>query len=279
LSAAIRQGSETLAGRVAFHELGGFDLEEVGVESLERLWLRGGFPRSYLARSEPRSEEWRQNFIRTFVERDLPRLVGTGGLSEMGRLWAMLAHLHGTVLNASELGRSFGASHTTIRKYLDRLVGTFVVNELRPWSENAGKRLVRSPKVYIADSGLLHALLGVVEARDLLRHPKLGASWEGFMVAQVIRRLRARREECSFWATHAGAELGLLVASGRTRLGFEVKRTDTPRVTPSMRSAMESLHLDNLTVIHAGQRSFPLAADIRALAACDLLALDPLRLD
>jgi hypothetical protein len=263
----LRQGSQTLAGRVAFHELGGFDLEEVGGQNLDRLWFRGGFPRSYLARTHRESSDWRRDFIRTFLERDLPRLGAAMPAPALERFWTMLAHYHGQVWNSSEFARSFGVSHTTVRKYLDVLTGGFVVAQLRPWSENVGKRIVKSPKVYLADSGILHALLGLGTPGDVLRHPKLGASWEGFMLGQVIRVLRARTEECFFWATHAGAELDLLVVRGQKRLGFEFKRTDAPRLTPSMHSAMESLRLDRLDVVHAGANTFPLASQVRAVAA------------
>ncbi|HEY3358009.1 MAG TPA: ATP-binding protein [Polyangia bacterium] len=274
----LRQGAETLAGRIAFHELGGFDVEEVGAEHLDRLWFRGGFPRAYLARSHTKSDEWRRNFIRTFLERDLPRLGVGLPAAALERFWAMLAHYHGQVWNAAELARSFGVSHTTVDKYVDALGGAFVVRQLRPWAENLGKRQVKAPKVYITDSGILHALLGLASPSEVLRHPKLGASWEGFMLEQVIRLLRAQREECFFWATYAGAELDLLVVRGRHRLGFEFKRTDAPRVTPSMRAALNDLGLERLEVIHAGARTFPLAAKIRALAASAVpQAVRPLR--
>lgn len=274
----LRQGAETLAGRIAFHELGGLDVEEVGVARLDRLWFRGGFPRSYLAPSHRRSDEWRRNFIRTFLERDLPQFGVGLPSAALERFWTMLAHYHGQVWNSSEFARSFGVSHTTVRKYLDVLTGAFVVTQLRPWAENVGKRIVKSPKVYLSDSGLLHALLGLATPADVMRHPKLGASWEGFMLAQVVRVLRARPEECFFWATHAGAELDLLVARGRRRWGFEFKRTDAPRITPSQRSALETLKLDRLDVIHAGTATFPLGRRVRAVAAADLLQeIKPLR--
>jgi len=267
----LRQGSETLAGRIAFHQLTGLDLGEVGPAQADRLWFRGGFPRSYLARSHRASDDWRRDFIRTFLERDLPRLGADLPAPALERFWTMLAHFHGQVWNGSEIGRSFGVSHTTVRKYLDLLTGAFVVQQLRPWAANVGKRVVKSPKIYIADSGILHALLGLATPRDLLRHPKLGASWEGFMLDQAVRALRARREECYFWATHARAELDLLVVRGTRREGFEIKRTDAPRVTPSMRSAMETLRLDRLHVIHAGTTSFPLDSGIRAVASSAIL--------
>ena len=273
----LRQSSESLAGRIAFHELSGFSLEEVGVRHLERLWLRGSFPPSYLARSLDLSRTWRHVFIRTFLERDLPQLGVRIPAPTLERFWAMLAHYHGQVWNSSEFARSFGVSDVTVRKYLDVLTATFVVRQLRPWSENLAKRQVKSPKVYLADSGLLHSLLGVHSMADLERHPKVGASWEGFAVGAVVDRLRARWDECHFWATHGGAEIDLLVVRGRTRLGFEMKRTTAPAVTRSMRTALDDLKLKRLDVVHAGTHTFPLAPRIRAVALQRLLEdLDPL---
>ena len=273
----LRQGAETLAGRIAFYELPGFDVAEVGPARLERLWLRGGFPRSFLAASDRASAEWRRDFIRTFIERDLPQLGLGLPPPAVERFWTMLAHYHGQVWNGSEFARSFGVSHVTVRRYLDFLTAAFVVEQVRPWAENVGKRVVKSPKVYVADSGLLHALLGLATAEDVARHPKLGASWEGFLLAQVAARLGARREERFFWATHAGAELDLLVVRGRRRLGFEFKRSDAPRLTPGLRSALETLGLDRLDVVHVGRATFPLAPRVRAVAARDLLrAIRPL---
>ena len=271
----VARTSQTLAGRVAFYELDGFDLEEV--TDLDRLWLRGGFPRSYLARSDRESDEWRGDFVRTFLERDIPRLGISIAARTLDRFWGMLAHHHGQLLNASEIGRSLGIAHTTVRNYLDVLVGTFVVRELRPFAENVGKRIVRSPKVFIADSGLLHTLLGLASHDALERHPKLGASWEGFVLTQIVRRLRARADECFFWATHAGAELDLLIVSGRRRRGFEIKRTDKPTITPSIRAALDSLDLDRVDVVHAGGYTGPLGPRVYALAARDLIQLVPLR--
>jgi uncharacterized protein len=273
----LRQSSESLAGRIAFHELSGFSLEEVGVRHFERLWLRGSFPPSYLARSLDLSRTWRHVFIRTFLERDLPQLGVQIPAPTLERFWAMLAHYHGQVWNSSEFARSFGVSDVTVRKYLDVLTATFVVRQLRPWSENLAKRQVKSPKVYLADSGLLHSLLGVHSMADLERHPKVGASWEGFAVGAVVDRLRARWDECHFWATHGGAEIDLLVVRGRARLGFEMKRTSAPVVTRSMRTALDDLELKRLDVIHAGEHTFPLAPRIRAVALRRLLEdLDPL---
>ncbi len=273
----LRQGSESLAGRISFHELGGFDLTEVGPERWRGLWLRGGFPRAWLARGNAVSMEWRRDFIRTFVERDLPGL----GIAMPPRLlhdfWTMLAHYHGQVWNGSELGRAFGIAHTTVRRHLDRMTGAYVMRQLRPWRENLGKRIVKSPKVYIADSGLLHALLDIPTARDLAAHPKVGASWEGFALEQVVRRLRARPDECYFWAVHGGPELDLLVVRGRQRRGYEFKRTDAPRATASMHSAMRHLELDGLDVVHVANETFPLADGIRAVGGGDIsTVIEPL---
>lgn len=274
----LRQSSESLAGRIAYHELGGFSLEDVGAGRADRLWLRGGFPPSFLARSDPEADEWRRALARTFVERDLPELGVTVPAATLERFWAMLAHSHGQVWNASEFARSFGVSDTTVRRYLDLLCATFAVRVLLPWSENLGKRQVRSPKVYLADSGVLHALLGIRERRDLERHPKLGASWEGFALDAVVRRLGTAPRECHFWGTHGGAELDLLVVRGRRRWGFEFKRTSAPAVTPSMRIALADLRLERLDVVHGGPRTSPLAPRIRAVAFSRLLEdLPPLR--
>jgi hypothetical protein len=273
----LRQGSETLAGRIIYYELGGFSLDEVGVDKHLRLWLRGGMPRSYLARSHAESEEWRQGFVRTFVERDLPQLgIGTRSAT-LYRFWQMLAHYHGQIWSASEFARSFGVADTTVRNYLDLLTSALVIRQLPSWHENISKRQVKAPKVYVADSGLLHTLLNLKTPADLERHPKVGASWEGFVLAEIIRRLGARSHECYFWATHGGAELDLLVVRGRRRLGFEIKRTSSPSVTRSMQTALEDLKLDSLDVVHAGDQSFALAPHVRAVALSRLLKdLEPL---
>jgi hypothetical protein len=267
----LQQSSESLAGRIAFIELGGFGLDEVGPERLARLWLRGGFPRSYVARSEAESARWRLDFIRTFLERDLPQLGIAVGAVAMRRFWTMLAHYHGQSWNSSELARAFAVSDTTTRRWLDLLAATFMVRLLQPWSANVSKRQVKAPRVYVADSGLLHSLLGIEDARALERHPKIGASWEGFGVDAVIRRLGARPHEVFYWRTHTGAELDLLVVRGRERLGFELKRTSAPGVTPSMRSALADLGLTRLDVIHAGSETYPLAPKVRAVALARVL--------
>jgi hypothetical protein len=268
-----------LAGRIAFNTLDGLALDEVGEPQWRKLWERGGFPRSFTARSSTASMEWREAFVSTFLERDLPQLgVRTSGPT-LRRFWSMLAHYHGQIWNSSEFARSFGVSDTTVRHYLDLLSATFVVRQLAPWHENISKRQVKSPKVYVEDSGLLHTLLDIRSPEQLERHPKVGASWEGFCLGQVIEQLGARPQECFFWATHAGAELDLLVVRGAERRGFEFKRTTTPALTPSMRIALEDLNLDSIEVIHAGHEAFPLARKVRAEPFAKLLeSVRPLRI-
>ncbi|MGD9079754.1 MAG: ATP-binding protein [Desulfobacterales bacterium] len=267
----LQQSAETLAGRIIYHKLDGFSLDEVGADQHMRLWLRGRFPRSFLARSHAESEEWRRAFIQTFLERDLPQLGITIRSATLRRFWTMLAHYHGQTWNASEFGRSFGVADTTVRNYLDLLSSALVVRQLLPWHENISKRQVKAPKVYLADTGILHTLLNLRTLRDLEGHPKIGASWESFVLEQIIRRLGARTEECFFWATHAGAELDLLVVRGRRRLGFEIKRTSSPQITKSMRNAISDLRLKQLDIIHAGDQTFLLSRQVRAIAFSRLL--------
>jgi len=267
----VRGVSESLAGRAAFVFLDGLGLDEVGPDRRQELWLRGGFPRSFLADNDAQSERWRLDFIRTFLERDLPQLEFRVPPVTVRRFWTMLAHNHGQVLNASSIGRSLGVGDHAVRRYLDMLAGTFMVRVLQPWLENVAKRQVKRPKVYLADSGLLHTLLGLGTATAVERHPILGASWEGFALQQTVRRLGARPESCFFWATHAGAELDLLVVQGGQRLGFEFKRTETPRRTRSMYAARQTLGLDRLDVVHGGAETFPLGEGVRALAIGRLL--------
>jgi len=274
----LRQGAESLAGRVHYHELRGLGLDEVGSERLNRLWLRGGFPASFTQKTLVESARWRQQFVRTFLERDLPALGIGIASSTLRRFWTMLAHYHAQTWNSSELARAFGVTDKTVRGYLDLLTAALVMRQLLPWHANISKRQVKAPKVYFSDSGILHSLLGLRTMRELETHPKVGASWEGFLLAEVVRRLGAREEECFFWATHTGAELDLLISRGNRRLGFEFKRTTAPSVTRSMRSALEVLELEELVIVHAGQRSFPLADGVRAVAAGRLLEdLRPLR--
>lgn len=266
----LQQSSESLAGRIAYYELAGFMVDEVGAERLQDLWLRGRFPRSFLAASDADSAEWRRDFVATFLERDLPQLASALPPATLRRFWTMLAHVHGQNWNASDFARSFGVSDTTVRRYLDQLTSTFMVHQLQPWHENLRKRQVKAPRIFLADSGLLHTLLNLEDLEDVLGHPKVGASWEGFALAEVLVRLEARREECFFWATHAGAELDLLVASGQRRLGIEVKRTSAPTMTRSMHSALSDLGLERLDVVHAGEHTYPLAERVRAVALARL---------
>ena len=271
----LRQGSESLAGRIGYHELAGFDLVEVGVERWRRLWLRGGFPRAWLAQDDERSQQWRRDFIRSFVERDLPGFGITLPSRLLHDFWTMLAHYHGQTWNGSELARAFGVAQTTVRRYLDIMTGAYITRLLRPWRENLGKRIVKAPKMYIADTGLLHALLGIGGARELAAHPKVGASWEGFALEQVVRQLKARPEECYFWSVHGGPELDLLVIRGQERRGYEFKRTDAPRITKSMVAVTKLLGLSGLDVVHVGRDTYPMADGVRAVAGRDILAEIP----
>lgn len=275
----LRQTSETLAGRIAFHEMAGFALDETGSAAMDRLWLRGGFPRSFLADSDAESMRWRLDFVRTFLERDVAELGSSIPPAQLRRFWTMVAHAHGGIWNASGLGRSLGVTDATTKRWLDLLSGAYVLRVLPPWHENLGKRQVKAPKVYVADSGLLHALLGVETREHLDVHPEVGASWEGFAISQIVERLGARPDECHFWRTHTGAELDLLVVSGRRRYGFEFKRTDTPAaLTRSMHVALDDLKLDRLDVVHPGPHTYEIRDGVRALALRRILSdLDPIR--
>ncbi len=267
----LRQTSESLAGRIHYVTIDGLSLDEVGVPRLDRLWLRGGFPRAFLARSEPESFRWRRDFIQTFLERDLAQLGFRTAANTMFRFWTMLAHYHGQIWNASEFGRAFGVSDVTVRNYLDVLAATLVVRILQPWHENIAKRQVKAPKIYISDSGLVHALLNLPTRDDLVAHPKVGASWEGFVLGQIVHRLGVRPEECHFWATQQGAELDLLVVRGKRRLGFEIKHSRAPTVSRSVLIAREDLRLDSVDVIHSGTDTYGLREGVRAVAATRLL--------
>jgi predicted AAA+ superfamily ATPase len=273
----LRQSLESLAGRIIYHRLNGFMLDEIGIDNHKSLWLRGGFPLAYLARTHSASHEWRQGFIQTFLERDIPQLGISIRSAILYRFWQMLAHYHGQVWNSSEFARSFGVTDKTVRNYLDLMTSALIIHQLQPWHENISKRQVKSPKIYISDSGLLHSLLNLRTYKELEGHPKVGASWEGFGLQQVIRRLNVKEEECFFWATHAGAELDLLVVRGRKRFGFEFKRNSAPHVTPSMRSALVDLKLMGIDVIHAGEKTFMMDKKIRAVALPRLLEdIEPL---
>jgi hypothetical protein len=259
----VRGASESLAGRVGFVDLGGFTLSEVGNDEREAWWNRGGFPRSFLAADDQASFSWRQSFMRTFLERDIPQLGINVPAEALRRFWTMVAHYHGQVWNAAEFSRSIGSSENTARRYLDILAGAFMIRVLPPWFENLKKRQVRAPKIYVRDSGLLHALLQLPDLDAVHGHPKLGASWEGLALEHVVTALETR--DCYFWATHAGAELDLLVLHRGRRLGFELKYTDAPRLTRSMRIAIDDLGLDRLLVVYPGSRSYELAESIAAV--------------
>ena len=261
--ALLRQSSESLAGRIEVIEIGGFTLDETGTSSTNALWLRGGFPRSFIAPDDPGSFIWRREFIRTTVERDLPQLGINVAAPALYRFWAMLAHYHGQLWNAAEPARSLGVNESTVRRYLDLLTQAYLIRQLQPWFVNLGKRQVKAPKIYFRDSGLLHSLLGIDDAGGLLRHPKSGASWEGFALDQVLRI--ARPDEAYFWATHAGAELDLMMVKGGRRVGVEFKRADAPQLTPSMRIALNDLALDALYVVHPGERRYRLGERVEAV--------------
>lgn len=252
----LKHTSESLAGRVRFIEMSGFSPWETGWKNLERLWVRGGFPPAYLAATPKDSLAWREDFIQTFLERDIPQLEIRVPPTTLGRFWAMVAHYHGQVWNGSEIGASLGFSHNAARRYLDALTGAFVLRQLPPYFINLGKRLVKSPKVYVRDSGLLHALLNLRGQKELEVHPKLGASWEGFALEQVLKITGERN--AFFWATHAGAELDLLVEKAGKRWGFEFKMEEAPGLTKSMRTALQDLELEHLWVIHPGNAGYSL---------------------
>jgi predicted AAA+ superfamily ATPase len=259
----LRQASESLAGRIAFVEMGGFTLSEVGAARLDRLWDRGGFPRSFLARSQRDSVAWRRDFVQTFLERDLPQLGVRVPSLTMRRFWTMLAHYSGGLWNSSEVGRSLGEAHTTIRRHLDTLAGAMVVRILQPWHANLGKRQVKAPKVYVRDTGLLHQLLGIESHEQLAAHPKLGASWEGFVIEQILAATRST--DSYFWRTATGAELDLLLIHKGRRVGVEVKYSDAPRFGSSMATAMQDLELDRLLVVYPGEQTYDLGAAVQAM--------------
>ncbi len=252
----VKGVSESLAGRIGFVDLAGFQIWEVGVQHRDRLWIRGGLPRAFLAKSESDSIQWRENFIRTFLERDIPQLGITIAAETLRRFWTMVAHYHGQVWNAAEFARSLGTAENTARRYLDILAGAYMVRVLPPWFENLKKRQVKAPKVYICDSGLLHSLLQVSTLAGLQGHPKIGASWEGFAIEHIIHAFRTR--DAYFWATHAGAELDLMVMIAGKRHGFELKYTDAPARKRSMHIAIEDLGLEHLWVVYPGDQKYSL---------------------
>ncbi len=252
----IRQSSETLAGRIGYIEVAPFSFTET--KETPMLWLRGGFPRSYLAPTLEESFVWREAYIRTFLERDIPNLGFQIPAPQVYRFWMMLCHYHGQTFNVSEISQSMGISDHISRKYLDILAGTFMMRVLHSWRENINKRQVKAPKVYFRDSGILHALLNIRDMKQLTMHPRLGAFWEGFALEEVIRKYKASAEECFFWGTHSGAELDLLLHKGDKRIGFEFKYSDAPKFTASMQTALTDLTLDHLYLIYPGVGQFPL---------------------
>lgn len=266
----IKQSSETLAGRIGYVELTPFTLAEV--KDNDALIMRGGFPRSYLAPSLAESYDWRQQYVATFMERDIPNLGFDIPPMLMRRLWMMLAHNHGNILNASDIGRSLSITHHTVRKYIDILVGTFMIRLLQPWFENISKRQVKSPKVYIRDVGLLNIFLNISNKESLLNYPALGAVWEGFVLQEIINQYHVRSEECFFWSTQSGAELDLLLFRQGKRLGFEFKYTDSPGMSKSMHIALQDLKLDHLYVVHPHMETFPLAHNVTAMGMDVLIA-------
>ena len=256
----VREASDSLAGRVEFIDMAGFDLSEAGPTKWRDLWMRGGFPKSYLARTEADSAAWREGFIRTFLERDLPNFGIRVPAPAMRRFWTMLAHSHGQIWNASEIARSMGLSDKTVRSYLDTLTETFVIRQLQPWFENLGKRQVKSPKIYLRDSGLLHSLLGLSTTSQVESHPRVGASWEGFAMEQILRL--HKNHPAWFWGTQRGAELDLLVQLGNKRIGYEFKLSEKPATTRSMRVAIDDLRIDELHIVCPGKTSATLDAGI-----------------
>jgi uncharacterized protein len=267
----VKGASESLAGRLSFVDVTGFTLEETGAEHLRQRWWRGGFPRAYLARNDRAASQWQEDFFRTFLEQDIPQLGIRVPATTLRRFWTMLAHYHGQIWNASELARALGSSEPTARRYLDILVGTYMVRQLPPWFENLKKRQVKAPKIYIRDSGVCHALLGLESMEALESHPKLGASWEGFALEQILAV--TGDSNAYFWATHSGAELDLLVVHRGRRVGFEFKYSENPSTTKSMQIALADLGLDHLYVVYPGQHRIPLTESITASPLPDLLHL------
>jgi hypothetical protein len=269
----LKQASESLAGRVETISLGGFTLDEVGLRAFSKHWRRGGFPRSFLARSEADSVSWRRQLIQTFLERDVSQISPGTPAVALRRFWTIAAHYHGGVWNNAEPARSLGVSEPTVRRYLDLLTGLFMIRQLTPWHENISKRQVKSPKVYVRDSGLLHELLGIRTEGDLVGHPKLGASFEGYAIEQTLRAVEP--DEAYFWATHQGAELDLLLLKNGKKIGVEVKHADAPRLTTSMRVVLEDLELDRLVVLYPGDVAYSLSERVDVVPVTTLASKTP----
>jgi len=261
--ALLRQSSESLAGRITIIPMSGFGLEEVGIESQNKHWGRGGFPRSFLAETDQESLEWRRDFVSTFLERDVPQFGVNIPSTSLFRFWSVAAHYHGQIWNVAEAARTLNIGETTARRYMDLLQDLFMIRQLRPWYANLGKRQVKSPKIYFRDTGLLHYLLGIKSESELNLHPRLGASWEGYVIEEIIKSTRP--DEVYFWATHSGAELDLLLTKDNKRIGVECKRMDAPKLTPSMRTSMLDLELDKLVVVYPGTQPYSLAEGVNVL--------------
>jgi hypothetical protein len=259
----MRQSSESLAGRIETVTMSGFSMKEVGSSAQARHWLCGGFPLSFLARTEADSLVWRKNFIQTFLERDLPQWGIGAPAATLLRFWTMLAHYHGQTWNAAEPARSLGVSEPTVRRYLDILSGVFMIRQLTPWHANLKKRQVKAPKIYFRDTGLLHQLLGIRSEKELLSHPKCGASWEGYMIEETIKATEP--DEIYYWATHGGAEIDLVLIKNGRMLGVECKRMDAPRMTPSMRIARKELNLEHIAVVYPGKKRYAMGSVIAAV--------------
>ena len=268
----LHQSSESLAGRIETISVSGFSLDEVGVPALNRHWQRGGFPLSFLARTNEDSFSWRQQFIQTFLERDVPQLGINIPAPALMRFWNMVAHCHGGIWSSSDPARSLGIGESTVRRYLDLFTSLLLVRQLQPWHENLSKRQVKAPKVYVRDSGLLHSLLGIRNEGELLSHPKSGASWEGYAIDEALNAIEP--DQAYFWATHQGAELDLLLFKGGRRFGVEIKRMDAPTLTPSMRVALSDLKLEQLVVLYPGSRAYDLAPKVRVVPITDLAFAD-----
>lgn len=259
----LRQSSESLAGRIEILPMGGFSLKEIGIKHQERHWLRGSFPLAYLALSDQNSFTWRKSFLQTFLERDIPQFGARIPAAALFRFWTMLAHYHGQIWNAAEPARSLGISESSVRRYLDLLTDVFMIRQLKPWHVNLKKRQVKAPKIYLRDSGILHYLLGIKSMRELLGHPKSGASWEGYVLEEAIRAVEP--DDVYFWATHNGAEIDLVFQRNGKMYGIECKRQDAPALTPSMKIALADLELERIAVIYPGTRYYDLAKRIHAV--------------
>src|SRR3990167_5501241 len=259
----LKQSSETLAGRISYLELNPFSYPEI--KEIEKLWMRGGFPKSYLAKDNKISMDWRRAFVKTFLEQDIPKLGIQISPENLRRFWMMLAHRHGYTLNASDIGNSLGQSYNSILHYVDILTGTFMIRQLKPWFENITKRQVKTPKIYFRDSGIFHALIGIDSIADLQMHPQLGHSWECFAIEEIIRFHQADSQDCYFWETHQGAELDLLLMKNNKRIGFEIKYSSSPKLTKSIHIACEDLKLDQCFIIYPGDVDFPLNKSVQAV--------------